>query len=198
MSTDPSMQEYAVAAREILSTLLGLLQLDAELPEPAIEGDQLFFQIETPDAGRVIGRTAQNLDALQFILNRMMSRRFEDAPYCVVDAGHYREQRREKLLADASAALERVRATGRPWRMPLLNSMERRIIHQALKNCPDILTHSEDEEPDGRKRVVISLDPDYTAPAGPEAAPKEDGAAPGAEAPDGDAPEAPVPDAPSF
>lgn len=193
MSTDPSMQEYAVAAREILSTLLDLLQLEAQLPEPAIEDDQLFFQIETPDAGRVIGRTAQNLDALQFILNRMMSRRFEDAPYCVVDAGHYREQRREKLLADASAALERVRQTGRPWRMPLLNSMERRIIHQALKNCPDILTHSEDEEPDGRKRVVISLDPDYVAPAEP--APEADAGAPAAPA----AEDAPAPeDAPSF
>ena len=193
MSTDPSMQEYAVAAREILSTLLDLLQLEAQLPEPAVEGDQLFFQIETPDAGRVIGRTAQNLDALQFILNRMMSRRFDDAPYCVVDAGHYREQRREKLLADASAALERVRQTGRPWRMPLLNSMERRIIHQALKNCPDILTHSEDEEPDGRKRVVISLDPDYVAPA--ESAPDAEAGAPEAPA-EGDAP-APE-DAPSF
>ena len=187
------MQEYAVAAREILSTLLDLLQLEAQLPEPAVEGDQLFFQIETPDAGRVIGRTAQNLDALQFILNRMMSRRFDDAPYCVVDAGHYREQRREKLLADASAALERVRQTGRPWRMPLLNSMERRIIHQALKNCPDILTHSEDEEPDGRKRVVISLDPDYVAPA--ESAP--DAAADAPEAPAAE--DAPAPeDAPSF
>ena len=193
MSTDPSMQEYAVAAREILSTLLDLLQLEAQLPEPAVEGDQLFFQIETPDAGRVIGRTAQNLDALQFILNRMMSRRFDDAPYCVVDAGHYREQRREKLLADASAALERVRQTGRPWRMPLLNSMERRIIHQALKNCPDILTHSEDEEPDGRKRVVISLDPDYVAPAEP--APDAEAGAPEAPA----AEDAPAPeDAPSF
>ncbi len=195
------MQEYAAAAREILSTLLGLLQLDTQLPEPTIEGDQLFFQIETQDAGRVIGRTAQNLDALQFILNRMMSRRFDDAPYCVVDAGHYREQRREKLLADAAAALERVRATGRSWRMPLLNSMERRIIHQALKNCPDILTHSEDEEPDGRKRVVISLDPAYTAPAEPEA---DDGAEPGdvpgeaAPAADGGDGGAPAPDAPSF
>ena len=193
MSTDSSMQEYAGAAREILSNLLGLLQLDAELSEPAVEGDQLFFQIETPDAGRVIGRTAQNLDALQFILNRMMSRRFEDAPYCVVDAGHYREQRREKLLADASVALERVRQTGRPWRMPLLNSMERRIIHQALKNCPDILTHSEDEEPDGRKRVVISLDPDYVAPAEP--APDAEVGAPDAPAAD-DAPA--TEDAPSF
>ena len=187
MSTDPSMQEYAGAAREILGNLLRLLQLDVDVPEATEAGGQLFFQIETEEAGRIIGRACQNLDALQFILNRMMSRRFDDAPYCVVDAGHYREQRREKLLADASAALERVRQTGRPWRMPLLNSMERRIIHQALKDCPDITTHSEDEEPDGRKRVVISINPEYTPPAGDE----EPAPAPEAEpeaAPEGDAP----------
>lgn len=177
------MQEYADAAREILGNLLRLLQLDVAVPEATEEGGQLFFQIETEEAGRIIGRACQNLDALQFILNRMMSRRFEDSPYCVVDAGHYREQRREKILADTEAALERVRATGRSWRMPLLNSMERRIIHQALKDCPDITTHSEDEEPDGRKRVVISLSEDYVPP--PVAV---DESAPGAEC--GFAPEA--------
>lgn len=185
MSTDPSMQEYADAAREILGNLLRLLQLDVAVPEATEEGGQLFFQIETEEAGRIIGRACQNLDALQFILNRMMSRRFEDAPYCVVDAGHYREQRRGKILADTEAALERVRSTGRSWRMPLLNSMERRIIHQALKDCPDITTHSEDEEPDGRKRVVISINPDYTPHAGDE----ESAPAPEPEAaPEGDAP----------
>lgn len=164
MTSEPSMQEFVDAAQEILGNLLRLLQLEGTLPSPTVEDGQIFFQIETEDAGRIIGRASQTLDAIQFILNRMMSRRFEDSPYCVVDAGHYREQRREKLLDDASAALERVRQTGCPWRMPLLNSMERRIIHQALKNCPDITTHSEDEEADGRKRVVISLSPDFVPP----------------------------------
>ena len=84
----------------------------------------------------------------------------------------------EKLLADAHEALERVRQNGRPWRMPPLNSMERRIIHQALKDLPDIRTHSEDEDSEGRKRVVISIAEDFQptglpppaepAPAAPE------------------------------
>ena len=184
------MQEYVDAAQDILSNLLRLLQFDVTLAEPAIEDGQIFFQIEAEEAGRIIGRTCQNLDALQFILNRMMSRKFDEAPYCVVDAGHYREQRREKLLADAEAALERVRRTGRPWRMPLLNSMDRRVIHQALKNCPDIETHSEDEEPDGRKRVVISLAEGYSPPA-PVAGPEAGIGAESYEAPE-EAAEAPV------
>ena len=161
MSEQPSMQEVVESAQTILGNLLRLLEFEDARVETALDDGQIFFQIVTADAGRIIGRTSQTLDAIQFLLNRLLSRQYEDSPYCVVDAEHYRERRREKLLADASQALERVRQTGHPWRMPLLNSMERRIIHQALKDLPDIRTHSEDEDSEGRKRVVISIAEDY-------------------------------------
>ena len=173
MSDQPGMQEYVEPAQSILVDLLRLLEFEDARVEASVEADQIYFQIVTADAGRIIGRTSQTLDAIQFLLNRLLSRKYEDSPYCVVDAEHYRERRREKLLADANEALERVRQTGHPWRMPLLNSMERRIIHQALKDCPDVQTHSEDEDADGRKRVVISL-----AERNPEEVPPADSAAP--------------------
>ena len=157
MSEQNSMQDYVAAAQAILEDLLRLLEFEDARLETSVDDGQIYFQIVTADAGRIIGRTSQTLDAIQFLLNRLFSRKFEDSPYCVVDAEHYRERRREKLLADTQEALERVRQNGTPWRMPLLNSMERRIIHQALKDCPDVQTHSEDEDSDGRKRVVISL-----------------------------------------
>jgi spoIIIJ-associated protein len=157
MSEPVHMQEYIESAQGILGEILRLLEFDDARLEPSVEDGQIFFQVVTADAGRIIGRTSQTLDALQFLLNRLLSRKYEDSPYCVVDAEHYRERRREKLLADANEGLARVRQTGHPWRMPLLNSMERRIIHQALRDCPDVVTHSEDEDSDGRKRVVISL-----------------------------------------
>jgi spoIIIJ-associated protein len=157
MSEQPSMQEYIESAQGILEDILRLLEFEDARLETSVEDGQIFFQIVTADAGRIIGRTSQTLDAIQFLLNRLLSRKYEDSPYCVVDAERYRERRREKLLADTNEALERVRQTGHPWRMPLLNSMERRIIHQALRDCPDIRTHSEDEDSEGRKRVVISL-----------------------------------------
>ena len=158
MSEQPTMQEYVESAQTILEDILRLLEFDDAQVDATVEtDDQIFFQIVTADAGRIIGRTSQTLDAIQFLLNRLLSRKYEESPYCVVDAEHYRERRREKLLADTNEALERVRQTGHPWRMPLLNSMERRIIHQALRDCRDVRTQSEDEDSEGRKRVVISL-----------------------------------------
>ena len=170
------MQEYVESAQTILSDILRLLEFEDATLDATVEADnQIYFQIVTADAGRIIGRTSQTLDAIQFLLNRLLSRKYEESPYCVVDAEHYRERRREKLLADAREALERVRQNGHPWRMPLLNSMERRIIHQALKDCPDIRTHSEDEDSEGRKRVVISLveESREDAPESEPAAPAE-------------------------
>ena len=173
MSAQPSLQDYVDAARGILENLLRFLEFDdARLDAAVVEG-QIQIQILTADTGRIIGRTSQTLDALQFLLNRLLSRQFEDSPYCVVDAGEYRARRREKLLQDANDALARVRQNGQPWRMPLLNAMERRIIHQALKDLPDVQTHSEDEDAEGRKRVVISLAAPVAAEeSAPEAAPE--------------------------
>ena len=165
MSAQPGMQEMIASAQTILGHLLRLLEFEDARIETATADGQVYFQIVTADAARLIGRTSQTLDAIQFLLNRLLSRQYEESPYCVVDAEHYRERRREKLLADAHEALERVRQNGRPWRMPPLNSMERRIIHQALKDLPDIRTHSEDEDSEGRKRVVISIAEDFQ-PAG--------------------------------
>ena len=157
MTSQPTMPDYIESAQAILEDILRLLEFQDARLEAAEKDGQIEFQILTADAGRLIGRTAQTLDAVQFLLNRMLSRKYEESPYCVVDTEQYRARRREKLLADTQGALEHVRRTGQSWRMPLLNAMDRRLVHQALKDCPDIETYSEDEEPDGRKRVVIAL-----------------------------------------
>ncbi|MDD2241044.1 MAG: hypothetical protein PHO14_00400 [Kiritimatiellae bacterium] len=157
MSELTPIQDSIDAAQAILDDILRLLEFQDAQVESTVENGQIYFQITTTEAGRLIGRTAQSLDAIQFLLNRMMSRKYDDSPYCVVDTEGYRAQRQEKLLADTQQALDHVRQTGQSWRMPLLNSMDRRLVHQALKDCPDIETYSEDEEPDGRKRVVIAL-----------------------------------------
>lgn len=183
MNEQTGMEDFVAPAQAILEDLLRLLEFADVRVLSAVEDGQIYFQIDTPEAGRLIGRTSQTLDALQFLLNRILSRKYDNSPYCVVDAEHYRERRREKLLADAHEALDRVRQNGRPWRMPPLNSMERRIIHQALKDLPDIQTHSEDEDAEGRKRVVISLVEPAAAPEEEAPVPEEPAAVPPPPAP---------------
>lgn len=181
MSEENILQSVQDEAADILSTMLRMLDLVPQRTDITVVDGELHFQLETEDAGRIIGRNSQNLDALQFLLNRILSCKFDDSPYCVVDVAHYREERKQKLLDDAFAAVERVRENGRSWRMLPLNAMERRIIHQALQDLEDIQTYSEPEDANGRKRLVIRLIQE-NAPASdsPEAPAVDD---------DGDAPD---------
>ncbi len=154
------IQAYEKTAREVLETLLKYLEFDDAKVTSTLDDDatdpQILFDVETEASGRLIGRTSSTLDALQFLLNRLLSRTDEKMPYCVVDTAGYRARRREKLVEDALAALEQVRSSGRAWRLPLLNAMDRRVVHHALRDYPDVETHSEEEDRLGRKRIVIS------------------------------------------
>lgn len=186
------MQSDLNVAQEMLETLLRHLQFDDAKVTATIDDTpddpQILFDVETADSGRLIGRTSSTLDALQFLLNRLLSCKNEDMPYCVVDTAGYRARRREKLVADAMAALEQVRASGRAWRLPPLNAMDRRVIHHALRDIPDVETYSEEEDRQGRKRIVIA--PVEQAPAPEDAADDPSEPAPEADAPEAAAPEA--------
>ncbi|MBQ9344513.1 MAG: KH domain-containing protein [Kiritimatiellae bacterium] len=181
--TDP--QAYLKPAQEILEKLLHFLQFDdakvTATVDPSPDDPQIFFDVETADSGRLIGRTSSTLDALQFLLNRLLSRTDEVTPYCIVDTAGYRVRRREKLVSDAMAALEQVRASGRAWRLPPLNAMDRRVIHHALRDIPDVETYSEEEDRLGRKRLVIAPVVQQSNTIADEAAEPEDDFAPAAE-----------------
>lgn len=191
------IHSYLKPAQEILETLLHYLEFnDAKVTATVDDepGDpQILFDIETAESGRLIGRTSSTLDALQFLLNRLLSRQDEVTPYCVVDTAGYRARRREKLVADAQAALEQVRSSGRAWRLPPLNAMDRRVVHHALRDYPDVETHSEEEDRLGRKRIVISpVVPSDAEPIQDEAVADYAGMEPSApEAPEDPAPAAP-------
>ena len=66
MSDQPTMQEYIHSAQEILSNLLRLSDFGDVQVETTVADGQIFFQLVSEDTGRLIGRTSQTLDALQF------------------------------------------------------------------------------------------------------------------------------------
>lgn len=142
-------------ARAELETLLRLLQAEAKV-EAFLEGEsEILLHVESPDAARLIGRGAQALDALQYVLNRILFRRWPDGRRCIVDVERYRERRKDRLLKEAYEAAEKVRRTGRPVRLAPMRPAERRIVHQALKDERDLETVSEEPDAEGRKRVVV-------------------------------------------
>ncbi len=139
-----------------LEQLLTLLGFTATVESQTFD-DGLLLDIKTDDPGRLIGRQGQTLGDLQYVLNRMLFRGDERAPKVMLDVGGYRTQAREQLIKRAKDAAEKVRRWGDIIELEPMNAFDRRIVHQALKEDPDIETHSVEVE--GSEKKVILLRP---------------------------------------
>jgi len=142
-------------ARRHLERLLELMGFEGQVEVFEQTGGNLLLHVETPEAAQLIGRHAQVLDALQYILNRLMFAAGVQHVYCTVDVERYRERHRDRLLQEAFSAADEVRRTGRAVRLKPMPAADRRVIHQALKDHRDVRTVSEETDQQGMKRVVV-------------------------------------------
>ena len=140
-----------------------LLMAAAKLVEPIIgptnisvsqSKDRLRVHLEdTDDSGLLIGRDGQTLNAVQYLLNRMVGRRWPDAPRVQVDTGDYRQRQDDKLRSIAHSLAQRASSSGKVQSTKPLSSYHRRIIHLALQNHRSVTTKSKGDGP--LKRVLI-------------------------------------------
>ncbi len=132
-------------AKDILDTMLGYLGFVCEIDEEQREGT-LLLQVHTPEKERLIGRHGEILEDVQFLLNRVLQSTHPDQPRAQVDIEYYREMREDGLVLRARQIADLVRKTGRPFHLDPMNSYDRRIIHNAFKDDPDIMTWSPPDE----------------------------------------------------
>jgi spoIIIJ-associated protein len=140
-------------AKEILDTMLGHLDFVAEIQEVETEnGVQL--QVFTAQGEALIGPNGETLEDLQFLLNRILQSTDRNAPRVQVDIGHWRAMRDDKLRQRIRQIAETVRLTGRPVKLEPMNSYDRRIVHNTLKDDPELMSFSPTD--DARiKRITI-------------------------------------------
>jgi spoIIIJ-associated protein len=149
----------AAQPNETLLKILQLLGFDARVEEHHEDG--LLLDVKADDAGRLIGRQGQTLADLQYILNRILFQQDPSAPKVTVDVGGYRLQARDALVKKAQEAAEKVRRFGDIIELEPLSAFDRRIVHNALKDDPDITTQSVEVE--GTNKKVILLRPRATS-----------------------------------
>jgi spoIIIJ-associated protein len=104
--------------------------------------------------GVLIGRRGDNLAALQFMVNLILSKNRRQWPRVVIDVENYRAKREEALRGLADRIAFRVRRNGRPFTLEAMPASDRRIIHLALRDRSDIETYSIGEGP--ARRVVVA------------------------------------------
>ena len=128
--------------KELLDTMLGFLGFVVQIEEMQNEAGGLVLQIYTEESARLIGHDGETLEAIQFLLNRLIQSKDKDAPKVMVDCEHYRSMREDKIVQRVRELAERVRITGRSLQLEPMNSYERRIVHNAFKDDPDVATWS--------------------------------------------------------
>jgi spoIIIJ-associated protein len=108
------------------------------------------------DLGLLIGRHGQTIDAIQHLAYRIAFRALGEQVRVVVDAAGYRERRSMALRAAADQAAETAVHDGRPVALEAMSALERKVVHEHLKNRHDVETYSEGQEPE-RRLVVAPL-----------------------------------------
>jgi spoIIIJ-associated protein len=141
-------------SKATLEKLLQLLGFPATVEEHSLE-EGILLDVKTDDPGRLIGRQGQTLSDLQYITNRLLFQQDQNAPKVMVDVGGYRTQAREALVKKAKDAADKVRRWGDVVELEPLSAFDRRIVHQALKDDPDIETHSVEVEGTDKKAILL-------------------------------------------
>ncbi|MFH1035166.1 MAG: RNA-binding cell elongation regulator Jag/EloR [Pseudomonadota bacterium] len=153
LEQDPQVLAHAL---EVLNRLVSPLDDTATVTAQA--GPQgIELSVQGQEVGVLIGRRGQNLEALQYLVTRIVSHRCGRPVRIIVDAGEYRRRRRESLEELAQRMAQKARQSGRAVAVGPLSAQERRVVHMALKGEPGLTTSSR-----GRgelKKVVISPRP---------------------------------------
>ncbi len=139
--------------KETLDTMLGLLGFVCEVKEFEHEHG-LTLQIYTGEKDRLIGRNGALLEDIQLLLNRILQTHDKSASRVQVDIEHWREMKDDSLAQRVRQLAELVRKTGRSFQLEPMNAYERRIVHNAFKDDPEIATWS---PPDDARIKRITL-----------------------------------------
>ncbi len=143
----------AQRAKIILEGILQRMHLDftVSLEETP---DTIILTINGDGGGLLIGKRGQNLDAIQYIVNKAATKIHDERKLIIVDTESYRQRREESLNALAREFAEKVKKTRKPVTVGHMNAHDRRIIHLALQNDDTIVTKSRGE---GEYRKIVIL-----------------------------------------
>jgi spoIIIJ-associated protein len=156
-SIDPEGPEdsetTAMRAKRILEGILLRMNLDCPLTVEET-ADKILLKIKGDGSGLLIGKRGQNLDAIQYIVNKAVSKYTNNRKMIVVDTESYRKKREESLIALAEKLAEKVRKSKKALTVGHMNAHDRRVIHLALQNDESLTTKSRGE---GEFRKIVIM-----------------------------------------
>jgi spoIIIJ-associated protein len=140
---------------DLLVTVAEALGLEPDV-EVVEEPGHIRAILHGEEMGLFIGRHGQTIDAVQHLAYKAAAQCATPPPKVEVDAAGYRERRRLALERQADQAADDAVRSRRPVALDAMSATERKVVHEYLKDRPDVETYSEGTEPD-RHLVVAPL-----------------------------------------
>ena len=141
-------------AKRILDDLLTRMQIASPVSVEETE-EAIILNIKGDGSGLLIGKRGQNLDAIQYIVNKAVHHSVNGHKMIVIDTEDYRQRREESLVAMAMKLGEKVKKTKKPVTVGHMNAHDRRIIHLAIQNDATLTTKSRGEGGEYRKILIL-------------------------------------------
>ena len=151
--TIENREELEKVTGEILGYLIAAMNVEVEayvLDE--LRDGSIVFEIEGADAGLLIGRRGETLRDVQFIVRMLVNRQLKQRANIIIDVESYQQRRTQKLHTIAENAA-RAASRGRARSLDPMTADERRIVHMALSDNPEVVTESEGQGPE--RHVVV-------------------------------------------
>jgi spoIIIJ-associated protein len=145
--------ELGHEVREVVERMLEAIGARGRV-EISEDDDSLHATVVGRELGLVIGKHGQTIDAIQYLVNAIVWRGHgEDRKAVIVDAAGYRARRDATLEGLAVRNAERALSSGQPVELEPMTAVERKTVHERLKEVAGVTTRSEGTEPN--RYVVI-------------------------------------------
>ena len=142
---DDVADKYEDGALDFLEEMFTRMGLEVDLWIKERREGKVFIEMKSPSSALIIGKRGKTLEAVQLLTNIVSSKKIQAELKCVIDIEGYRDKRQEALKDLAFRIADEVRKSNRAKSLEPMNPFERRLIHLALQDEPDIETSSEGE-----------------------------------------------------
>ncbi len=156
-TTDDHLLNFAAqTTRDLLSKMKINAHVTARYGDADADGEiPLLIDIRGDDLSVLIGRRAETLNALQYILALIVSKEADKWVQVIVDVEGYRARRERQLRQLARRMAEQAVRAGKRQVLEPMSSAERRIIHLELRDHPDVTSESIGEDPNRKVTILL-------------------------------------------
>lgn len=131
------------SAKEILMNIFKRMEVQVEITDIKEGSNRIYIELESSQSGLIIGKQGKTLEAIQFLLNLIVSNKTGTDNKIILDIESYRDKREKALRRLSKDIAHKVIRTGKPWTLEPMNPFERRLIHLTLQNDSRVSTKSE-------------------------------------------------------